>query len=107
MNASEMLVPTWHPFRYDPITSLPQVSEAQILAHAKYLSEDIGYRTVGTREHALGDEWVLNQAEALRSECEAVVRAHPERRLQCEVWHQQGSGNHRCVSISWLERHAQ
>ncbi|RPD64072.1 hypothetical protein L226DRAFT_544758 [Lentinus tigrinus ALCF2SS1-7] len=80
---------------YDPVTSLPQLSEAQILGHAKYLSEDIGYRTVGTREHALGDAWVLQQAEALRSECEAVVRAHPERKLQCEVWHQQGSGSHR------------
>ncbi|KAI0794351.1 hypothetical protein C8Q74DRAFT_1365816 [Fomes fomentarius] len=80
---------------YDPTTSLPQISEAQILAHAKYLSEDIGYRTVGTREHALGDAWVLKQAEALRTECEAVVRGHPERKLQCEVWHQQGSGSHR------------
>ncbi|KAI0718042.1 hypothetical protein C8T65DRAFT_706971 [Cerioporus squamosus] len=80
---------------YDPVTSLPQVSEAQILGYAKYLSEDIGYRTVGTREHALGDAWMLQQAEALRSECEAVVRAHPERKLQCEVWHQQGSGSHR------------
>ncbi|KAI0705019.1 hypothetical protein C8T65DRAFT_653452 [Cerioporus squamosus] len=80
---------------YDPVTSLPQLSEAQILGYAKYLSEDIGYRTVGTREHALGDAWMLQQAEALRSECEAVVRAHPERKLQCEVWHQQGSGSHR------------
>ncbi|KAI0741328.1 hypothetical protein C8Q80DRAFT_1221427 [Daedaleopsis nitida] len=81
---------------YDPATSLPQISEARILAHAKYLSEDIGYRTVGTREHALGDAWMLKQAEALRTECEAVVRAHPsERKLQCEVWHQQGSGSHR------------
>ncbi|KAI0630537.1 hypothetical protein C8Q77DRAFT_1211545 [Trametes polyzona] len=79
----------------DPATSLPQISEAQILAHAKYLSEDIGYRTVGTREHALGDAWMLQQAEAVRAQCEAVVRAHPGRKLQCEVWHQQGSGSHR------------
>ncbi|KAI0332654.1 hypothetical protein GY45DRAFT_1344453 [Cubamyces sp. BRFM 1775] len=79
----------------NPTTSLPQISEAQILAHAKYLSEDIGYRTVGTREHALGDAWVLQQAEAVRAECESIVRANPERKLQCEVWHQQGSGSHR------------
>ncbi|KAI0358143.1 hypothetical protein OH77DRAFT_1421438 [Trametes cingulata] len=79
----------------DPATSLPQISEAQILAHAKYLSEDIGYRTVGTREHALGDAWMLQQAEAVRAECENIVRAHPGRKLQCEVWHQQGSGSHR------------
>ncbi|KAI0364703.1 hypothetical protein BV20DRAFT_1029237 [Pilatotrama ljubarskyi] len=79
----------------DPATSLPRLSEAQILAHAKYLSEGIGYRTVGTREHALGDAWMLQQAEALSAECEAIVRAHPGRKLQCEVWHQQGSGSHR------------
>ncbi|KAI8985766.1 hypothetical protein BD414DRAFT_462425 [Trametes punicea] len=79
----------------NPVTSLPQLSEGRILAHAKYLSEDIGYRTVGTREHALGDAWMLQQAEALRAECESVVRAHPKRKLQCEVWHQQGSGSHR------------
>ncbi|EIW58152.1 uncharacterized protein TRAVEDRAFT_28892 [Trametes versicolor FP-101664 SS1] len=79
----------------DPATSLPQASEARILAHAKYLSEDIGYRTVGTKEHALGDAWVLQQAEALRAECESIVLAHPERKLECEVWHQQGSGSHR------------
>ncbi|KAM5532207.1 hypothetical protein V8D89_014107 [Ganoderma adspersum] len=80
---------------FDPTTSLPQVSEAQILAHAKYLSEDIGYRTVGSAEHAAGDAWVLKQAETLRGECEELVRAHPERKMQCEVWHQQGSGSHR------------
>ncbi|KAI9062799.1 hypothetical protein FKP32DRAFT_1629419 [Trametes sanguinea] len=79
----------------NPATSLPQLSETQILGYAKHLSEDIGYRTVGTREHALGDAWMLQQAEALRAECDNVVRAHTSRKLQCEVWHQQGSGSHR------------
>ncbi|GBE89509.1 Putative endoplasmic reticulum metallopeptidase [Sparassis crispa] len=79
----------------NPITGLPQISEANALAHAKYLSEDIGYRTVGTREHALGDAWMLQQAELLHAQCEEVLRVHPGRRLQCEVWHQQGSGSHR------------
>lgn len=79
----------------DPATGLPQISEARILAHAQYLSEDIGYRTVGTREHANGDAYVLAQAEALRKECEDVVRAQPGRKLECEVWHQRGSGSHR------------
>lgn len=46
----------------------------------------------------MGDAWVLQQAEALRAECESIVLAHPERKLECEVWHQQGSGSHRCVS---------
>ncbi|CAL1714519.1 unnamed protein product [Somion occarium] len=76
-------------------TSLPQISEAQILSHAKYLSEDIGYRTVGTLEHALGDLWVHMHALELQSKCEEVVKASPGRKLECEVWRQVGDGNHR------------
>ncbi|TCD69495.1 hypothetical protein EIP91_007425 [Steccherinum ochraceum] len=79
----------------NPITSLPQISESQILAHARYLSEDIGYRTVGTREHALGDAWMVQQAEELQRQCEEIVKAYPRRRLQCETWRQEGSGSHR------------
>ncbi|KAH9928451.1 uncharacterized protein BXZ73DRAFT_48526 [Epithele typhae] len=79
----------------NPSTSLPQISEAQILAHAKYLSEDIGYRTVGTAEHALGDAWMVAQAEKVRAQCDDAVRAVPGRKLECEVWHQRGSGHHR------------
>ncbi|CCM00596.1 uncharacterized protein FIBRA_02632 [Fibroporia radiculosa] len=79
----------------NPITGLPQLSEARVLAYAKYLSEDIGYRTVGTREHALSDAWMVQQAEEFRSQCEDIVRAYPDRKLECEVWHQRGSGSHR------------
>jgi hypothetical protein len=83
--------------RINPATSLPQISEAQILSYAKYLSEDIGYRTVGTREHALGDAWMYEKAEELQKECEAIVKAVPDRKLECEIWRQQGSGSHRYV----------
>ncbi|KZT69234.1 hypothetical protein DAEQUDRAFT_811468 [Daedalea quercina L-15889] len=79
----------------NPTTGLPQLSEARVLGHAKYLSEDIGFRTVGTREHAEGDAWMLQQADDIRRQCEELVRAHPTRQLECEVWHQQGSGAHR------------
>jgi hypothetical protein len=79
----------------DPATSLPQISETQILSYAKTLSEDIGYRTVGTREHALGDAWMVKQAQDLQRQCEEVVNANPSRHLQCEVWRQEGSGSHR------------
>ena len=83
------------PYSIDPVTGLPQLSEARILAHAQRLSEEIGFRTVGTREHANGDVYVLLQAEALRKQCEEIVRAVPGRKLECEVWHQIGSGSHR------------
>ena len=81
---------------------MPQISEAQILAHAKYVSEDIGYRTVGSREHARGDAWMLRRAEEVRAQCEAAVQMVPGRKLECEVWHQQGSGHHRYVVFSFL-----
>ena len=74
---------------------LPQISETQILSHVRHLSEDIGYRTVGTREHALGDAWMLEQARELVRQCEEAVKSVPGRKLECEVWRQEGSGNHR------------
>ncbi|KAG5638589.1 hypothetical protein H0H81_011675 [Sphagnurus paluster] len=84
----------WGPIRYDPATKLPQISEARILGFAKHLSENIGYRTVGTKEHALADDWMVLQAKAFQRNCEAVVVA-TGRKLECEVWRQEGSGSHR------------
>ena len=84
---------------------LPQISESTILGYSKHLSEDIGYRIVGTREHALGDRWMVEQVERLKGECEKVVRdTVGGRALECEVWRQEGSGSHRyvpCLSL-WL-----
>ncbi|KAH8111785.1 hypothetical protein DFH11DRAFT_1842399 [Phellopilus nigrolimitatus] len=73
----------------------PQLSEHAVLAHTRHLSEEIGFRTVGTREHARADAWMLGQAHALKALCDDAVRAEPGRQLECEVWHQQGSGSHR------------
>ncbi|KAG6901677.1 hypothetical protein C0995_009232 [Termitomyces sp. Mi166 len=78
----------------DPVTNLPQISETRILGFAKYLSEDIGYRTVGTAEHALADTWMVQQAEAVKRNCDEVVAA-TGRKLECEVWRQEGRGSHR------------
>ena len=83
--------------RFDPVTYLPRISESQILAYAQHLSEVIGYRTVGTREHALGDEWMMGEAQELARQCQNIAEANPGRKLQCEVWRQDGSGSHRCV----------
>ncbi|KAG5727720.1 hypothetical protein E4T56_gene20743 [Termitomyces sp. T112] len=83
----------------DPVTNLPQISEARILGFAKYLSEEIGYRTVGTVEHALADTWMVRQAEAVKRNCEEVVAA-TGRKLECEIWRQEGSGSHRFDMMS-------
>ncbi|KAJ7166799.1 hypothetical protein C8R46DRAFT_1095357 [Mycena filopes] len=76
------------------LTGLPQISEERILNLTKYLSEDIGFRTVGTYEHAVADTWMVEQAEEAKRHCERVVKG-TDRKLQCEVWRQQGSGTHR------------
>ncbi|KAH9021484.1 hypothetical protein EDB84DRAFT_1512163 [Lactarius hengduanensis] len=77
------------------LTGLPQISETQILAYVRHLSEDIGFRTVGTAEHALADKWMIDTAHEVQRECQQIVQADPERKLECEVWHQRGSGAHR------------
>ncbi|KAF8624137.1 hypothetical protein AX17_007200 [Amanita inopinata Kibby_2008] len=80
----------------DPLTRLPQISESNILNVSRYLSEDIGYRTVGTYEHALGDAWLYDRMLEMKGECERIVeRMGGRRKLECEVWRQQGSGSHR------------
>lgn len=65
------------------------MSESKILEYTKHLSEDIGYWTVGTKEHALADAWLLKGAQVIAERC-------PEN-LQCDVWRQSGSGSHRYV----------
>jgi hypothetical protein len=89
-------LPTPQTALYDPVTNLPQLSETRILDVARHLSEEIGYRTVGTYEHALGDAWMVQQAEEMKRDCDRVVSASKgARKLECEVWHQVGSGSHR------------
>lgn len=73
---------------YNYELSTPQFSEHKALEHIQAL-EDVGYRIVGTKEHAAGLEYVLRVADELIEKC----LAFPE--LECEVWHQQGSGSHR------------
>lgn len=78
----------------DPVTKLPQISEERILGVAKHLSEGIGFRTVGTYEHALADNWMVEAAEQVKQNCERIV-LRTGRKLECEVLRQEGSGNHR------------
>jgi hypothetical protein len=76
------------------------IAETAVLEKVRQLSEDIGYRTVGTREHLLGEQWMLKEAQALKAHCDELVRqsspAAP-RHLECEVDRQEGSGTHRYV----------
>ncbi|KAF5334245.1 hypothetical protein D9758_017096 [Tetrapyrgos nigripes] len=80
----------------NPVTGLPQLSETQILGVSKYLSEDIGFRTPGTLEHLLGDQWMYGRVEEFKQRCDEIVAAtQGSRKLECEIWRQEGSGSHR------------
>ena len=81
--------------RVNSLSGAPQISEKEILEHARYLSEDVGFRTVGTLEHALGDSWMLDRALEIKQLCEAAVKTSQSRNLECEVDRQAGSGSHR------------
>ncbi|ADV23802.1 hypothetical protein I305_05745 [Cryptococcus gattii E566] len=65
----------------------PQPSEEIVLSHVQAL-ENIGYRTVGTHEALAGEQYVLNQVLELVEKCNAGGI------LNCEWWHQKGSGFH-------------
>jgi hypothetical protein len=66
-----------------------QPSEANVLGHIAEL-ENIGYRTVGTEEAVRGEQYVIDQVNALAAQCQS---------LSCKVWVQKGSGMH-----SWVLR---
>ncbi|KIK67879.1 hypothetical protein GYMLUDRAFT_36677 [Collybiopsis luxurians FD-317 M1] len=80
---------------YNVLTNQPQISESLILETSRVLSEEIGFRTPGTREHALGEEYLWNRVTQFKSQCDELVKSTPGRRLECEIWHQKGSGSHR------------
>jgi hypothetical protein len=93
-SSDDVITPT---YRTNPVTKLPQISESRILGVAKYLSEHIGYRIVGTQEHAHADKWMVQAAEHVKQNCERIVN-NTGRKLECEVWRQEGNGNHRYKS---------
>ncbi|KIY68442.1 hypothetical protein CYLTODRAFT_453504 [Cylindrobasidium torrendii FP15055 ss-10] len=65
------------------------ISEARILETTRFLSEEIGFRTVGTREHAAADTWANDILQGLADQCKGREKIH------CTFWRQQGDGNHR------------
>ncbi|KAG6333449.1 hypothetical protein ID866_5639 [Astraeus odoratus] len=78
----QFLLPTPNLSPYDPVTKLAHPSEATILSYAKYLSEDIGYRTPGTREHAEADAWLYQKVQEIQELCQQAVGNEPDRKLE-------------------------
>jgi len=58
-----------------------------VLSHIRAL-EEIGYRTVGTEEAVLGEQYVEAQVRELKDRCDKNGV------LNCEIWVQRGQGYH-------------
>ncbi|CCA75676.1 hypothetical protein PIIN_09666, partial [Serendipita indica DSM 11827] len=82
-------------------TGKPQLSEARILSMVAELTDPykVGFRTVGSREHALGDAWAVDQVQGLTALCDHVKSRAKTRGdtvdIECEWDRQQGSGTHK------------
>jgi hypothetical protein len=76
----------------------PQPAESNVLRHIAEL-ERIGYRTVGTQEAILGEEYVIDQVRELERMCKigGGLPSPTGPVLDCEVWVQTGKGYHSCV----------
>ena len=59
------------PSRAEAQTRVDEQSEDQ------HLSEDIGYRAIGTTEHAFSGKWMVDTAYKIQKECERLVRTDP------------------------------
>jgi hypothetical protein len=87
----------------DPKTGLPQISENPDQAprvHPASFRGHLDTAPLGPPNMPLRiNKWVIYTAHEIQKECERLVRVDPGRQLECEVWHQQGSGSHRYAPI--------
>jgi hypothetical protein len=81
-------------------------SEVKALEHISVLSEEIGYRIVGTKEHVQAEKWlesIVKQYEGWHTtvvgtsgeDAEAVNRTNALGDTEVEIWTQIGNGAHR------------
>ncbi|KAG6381856.1 hypothetical protein JVT61DRAFT_470 [Boletus reticuloceps] len=75
---------------------LPHIPLKPLFYHTPNTFRKISdYRTPGTREHADADAWMVRKAEEIKQLCEEFVKKEEGRKLECEIWRQEGSGSHR------------
>lgn len=96
-------LPTPRTMTTETSSSPAHFSEVTALEHISVLSDKIGYRIVGTREHVQAEEWVesiVKQYEGWHrtvedSGIEFNGTLDPRGDTQVEVWTQIGDGSHR------------
>ncbi|KEI41749.1 uncharacterized protein L969DRAFT_15765 [Mixia osmundae IAM 14324] len=84
-------LPTPNQALVSPVTGHSQFSEARALDVIKYLSEDVGYRIVGTKQMVEAVDYLLEQVRDLQRQLAASPLAGMH---QIEVWHQKDDGAH-------------
>ncbi|MCO5565485.1 hypothetical protein L7F22_019158 [Adiantum nelumboides] len=89
-------------------------SELKALEHISKLSDDIGYRIVGTKEHVEAEKWIENVVKSYEGWHKTIIededaepqinatqrRTDPRGDTQVEVWTQIADGAHRFDFIS-------
>jgi hypothetical protein len=92
-------LPTPKTMAVSSMSSPAHFSEVTALEHISVLSDKIGYRIVGTKQHVEAEKWVesvVKQYEGWHSTVEnGNATANPRGDTQVEVWTQIGDGSHR------------
>jgi hypothetical protein len=95
-------LPTPRSIEVDSLTSPAHFSEQAALEHISVLSDQIGYRIVGTKQHVEAEKWVesiVKQYEGWHRTVEGSdagnVTGDARGDTQVEVWTQIGDGSHR------------
>jgi hypothetical protein len=92
-------LPTPRTMTVSSMTSPAHFSEVAALDHISVLSDKIGYRIVGTKQHVEAEEWlesIVKQYEGWhRTAVDGNATVDPRGDTQVEVWTQIGDGSHR------------
>lgn len=92
-------LPSPKPITVSSLSSPAHFSEVAALDHISVLSDKIGYRIVGTKQHVEAEEWVesiVKQYEGWhRTAVDSNATVDPRGDTQVEVWTQIGDGSHR------------
>lgn len=93
-------LPTPRPIDVATTSSPAHFSELAALEHIRVLSDQIGYRIVGTRQHVEAEKWLESVVAQYQGWHHTVdrpdnVTGDPRGDTQVEVWTQIGDGAHR------------
>ncbi|KAF9429994.1 hypothetical protein BGZ94_008725 [Podila epigama] len=80
---------------YNPISGLPQFAESNVRRVVKHLSEDIGYRIVGTAQDQETQTYLLGEIKSLEAQAKLHTLKGASGLPTIETWVQVADGSHR------------